>query len=106
MNRTRKEVTTSLGQPVNLGCYANNSGASPFIYTWTKNNETVTESSNVQIYENMLVITPKTNADFGIYKCRIGSGSVFTVCSISLRPGCPNAGRYVLLEMIAMVLNF
>ncbi|XP_074612599.1 uncharacterized protein LOC141866947 isoform X1 [Acropora palmata] len=90
MNRTRKEVTTLLGQPVNLGCYTNNSGASPFLYTWTKDNVTVTESSNVQIYENMLVLTPQTSADFGIYKCHIVSGSVTTVCSISLHPGCAN----------------
>lgn len=82
-----------LGQPVNLGCYTNNTGASPFYCTWTKDNVTVTESSIVQIYENMLVITPQTSADFGIYQCHIGSDSDNTVCSISLHPECGNTGR-------------
>ncbi|XP_068726679.1 uncharacterized protein [Montipora capricornis] len=86
--RTRKEVTSSLGQTVNLGCYANNSNSPSFTYTWTKNNMNVTQSSNVKVLHNLLVITPQKSADFGTYQCHISDGRASTICSISLSAGC------------------
>ena len=100
--RTRKEVTSSFGQTVNLGCYANNSNSPSFIYTWTKNNVNVTQSSNVKVLHNLLVITPQKSADFGTYQCHISDGRASTICSISLSAGCNDTGWPVLF-VIAFV---
>ncbi|KAL9951477.1 hypothetical protein ACROYT_G044143 [Oculina patagonica] len=88
MGLTRQEITTSLGQPANLGCYVNQANTTSLTYSWTKDNSTVTQSSNLRVYDNVLVVTPKNNTDFGVYECHVSDGVTSTKCNISLLPGC------------------
>ena len=54
---------------------------------------TVTETSNVKLYDNLLVVTPEKSTDFGTYECHVSDGVTITKCSISLRPGCNETGK-------------
>lgn len=90
---TRQEITTSLGQPANLGCYVNQTNATSLTYSWTKDNLTVMQSSNIIVYDNVLVVTPENNTDFGVYECHVSDGVTNTKCNISLLPGCNNTGE-------------
>lgn len=95
MRLTRQQITTSFGQPANLGCYTNHTNSSSLKYSWTKDNVNVTPSSNINVYDNVLVVTPENNSDFGTYECHVSNGVTTTSCSISLQPGCnkTDAGR-------------
>ena len=94
MGLTRLEITASLGQPANLGCYANVTNTTSLTYSWAKNNLTVTQSSTTRLYENVLVVTPKKESDFGMYECHVTDGVTITKCNITLLPGCNNTGEY------------
>ena len=98
MGLTRLEITTALGQPANLGCYANQTNVTSLTYSWTKDNLTVTQSSNVRVHGNVLVVTPKKSTDFGTYECHVSNGVTNTRCNISLLPGCNNTGEFGFLS--------
>ena len=109
-NRTRQEITTFLNHAVNLGCYVTNvteptnlsqSLSTPvtselFVYTWNKDNVTVTQSSRAKIHGNVLVVTPKSPKDFGMYECNVTNGVSSTQCRILLIRGLKyeSAGEY------------
>jgi len=93
MGLTRLEITASLGQPANLGCYANVTNTTSLTYSWAKDNLTVTQSSNIRVYDNVLVVTPSKESDFGMYECRVTDGVTITKCNITLLPGCNNTAN-------------
>lgn len=93
---TRKEVTTILGEAVNLVCYVTKSNSSqvPSIpaptsltYVWSKGNFSVTQSSISEIHGNVLVVRPRSDSDFGTYVCNASNRVSSTQCSISLKQG-------------------
>lgn len=90
MGLTRLEITTSIGRPANLGCYANQTNTTSLTYSWSKDNFTVTQSSNIKVYGNVLVVTPKKKSDFGMYECHVTDGVAITKCNITLLLGCNN----------------
>ena len=94
MGLTRLEITTSIGRPANLGCYANQTNTTSLTYSWSKDNLTVTQSSNIKVYGNVLVVTPKKKSDFGMYECHVTDGVAITKCNITLLLGCNNTGEY------------
>ena len=109
-NLTRQEITTFLNHAVNLGCYVANvteptnssqSLSSPvtselLVYTWIKDNVTVTQSSRAKIHGNVLVVTPGSPKDFGMYECNVTNGVSSTQCRILLIRGLKyeSAGEY------------
>ena len=93
MGLTRLEIIASLGQPANLGCYANLTNTTSITYSWAKDNLTVTQSSNIRVYDNVLVVTPKKESDFGMYECHVTDGVTIMKCNITLLPGCNNTGE-------------
>ena len=112
-NLTRQEITTFLNHAVNLGCYVTNvtnvteptnssqSLSSPVtselvVYTWKKDNVTVTQSSRAKIHGNVLVVTPESPKDFGMYECNVTKGVSSTQCRILLIKGLKfeSAGEY------------
>lgn len=90
VNLTRQEITTCIGEPVNLGCYVNQMSSVHLTFSWTKDNLTVSQSSNTRVYRNVLVVTPEDDADFGTYECHVSDNMTVTKCSISLNAGCNN----------------
>lgn len=87
-NLTRQEIVTFLGQPANLGCHATTTLVNSSVsYSWTKDNQTVTQSQRVKEFGGVLVITPKEAADFGAYQCNISNGVSSILCRISLLQG-------------------
>ena len=104
MRLTRQQITTSFGQPANLGCYTNHTNSSSLKYSWTKDNVNVTPSSNINVYDNVLVVTPENNSDFGTYECHVSNGVTTTSCSISLQPGCNKTGEELDMYFV-LVLN-
>lgn len=94
LNLTRQEIITFLGQPANLGCYATTTLMnSSLSYSWTKDNRTVTQSSRVRAFDDVLVITPEEAADFGTYQCNITNGVSSILCRISLLQGLDKPGK-------------
>ena len=109
-NLTRQEITTFLNHTVNLGCYvthvteptnSSQSLSSPVtselvVYTWKKDNVTVTQSSRAKIHGNVLVVTPESPKDFGMYECNVTNGVSSTQCRILLIKGLKYelAGEY------------
>ena len=109
-NLTRQEITTFLNHAVNLGCYVTNvteptnssqSLSSPVtselvVYTWKKDNVTVTQSSRSKIHGNVLVVTPESAKDFGMYVCNVTNGVSSTQCRIFVIKGLKYelAGEY------------
>ena len=109
-NLTRQEITTFLNHTVNLGCYVThvteptNSSqylSSPVtselvVYTWKKDNVTLTRSSRAKIHGNVLVVTPESPKDFGMYECNVTNGVSSTQCRILLIKGLKYelAGEY------------
>ena len=79
----QKQVTTTTGQQATLGCYTTQANSSSLKYSWKKDNVTVTSSSHLTVYANMLFVTPENDTDFGTYECHEGVSN--TSCSISLR---------------------
>ena len=95
MNLTRQEVTTFLRQPVNLGCYATTTSAGSILeYYWTKDNQTVTQSPNVQAFDGVLVVTPEKDSDFGTYECNVTNGMSSGLCRISLVQVTSTPGKH------------
>lgn len=94
-NITRNEITTFLGQPANLGCYAT-SASSSLEYFWTKDNQNVTESSKVKVFGDLLVVTPEEDKDFGVYNCNITNGVLSAQCRIRLLKGINKTGNCTL----------
>ncbi|KAK2556740.1 hypothetical protein P5673_021297 [Acropora cervicornis] len=92
---TRKEIITFIGQAANLACYTTNTNA-PMTYSWTKSNQIVNESSNVRIFDNVLVITPTQDTDFGNYMCNISNGAS------NSKTGCVNIS--VLMPVLAVAV--
>ena len=93
LNLTRKEVITFLGQTANLACYATNTN-SPLTYSWTKANQTVTQSSYIRAVGHVLVVTPMEEKHFGNYMCNISDGASSATCLISLSKGINETGNY------------
>ena len=109
-NLTRQEITTFLNHTVNLGCYVTNVTeptnsfqslsspvtSEPVVYTWKKDNVTVTRSSRAKIHGNVLVVTPESPKDFGMYECNVTNGVSSTQCRILLIKGLKYelAGEY------------
>ena len=93
MGLTRLEITASLGQPENLGYYANVTNTTSLTYFWAKDNVTVTQSSTTRLYDNVLVVTPEKESDFGMYECHVTDGVTTTKCNITLLRGCNNTGE-------------
>ena len=100
-NLTRQEITTFLNHAVNLGCYVTNvteptkSELELVVYTWKKpNNDTVTQSSRAKTHANVLVVTPKSPKDFGMYECNVTKGVSSTLCRILLIRGMKYTGEY------------
>ncbi|KAL9951476.1 hypothetical protein ACROYT_G044142 [Oculina patagonica] len=113
LNLTRQEITTLLGQQANLGCYATtNLTNSSLNYFWTKDNITVTQSSKVRAFGNILVVRPDKASDFGTYQCNISNGVSSTLCTVSLlqgmdkpdesKTGCVNVS--VLMPVLAVAV--
>ncbi|KAM7436952.1 hypothetical protein ABFA07_013325 [Porites harrisoni] len=127
-NLTRQEITTFLNHTVNLGCYVTNvteptnssqSLSSPVtselvVYTWKKDNVTVTQSSRAKIHGNVLVVTPESPKDFGMYECNVTNGVSSIQCRILLikglkyelagGKGCVNIS--VLMPVLAVAVLF
>ena len=98
---TRREITTFLNHAVNLGCYVTNlteptkSELEQVVYTWKKpNNDTVRQSSRAKTHANVLVVTPKSPKDFGMYECNVTKGVSSTQCRIFLIRGMKYTGEY------------
>ena len=98
---TRREITTFLNHAVNLGCYVTNlteptkSELELVVYTWKKpNNDTVRQSSRAKTRANVLVVTPKSPKDFGMYECNVTKGVSSTQCRILLIRGMKYTGEY------------
>ncbi|PFX28864.1 uncharacterized protein LOC111325662 isoform X1 [Stylophora pistillata] len=113
VNLTRQEVITFLRQPVNLGCYAETDSASSTLeYYWTKDNQTASQSPNVQAFDGVLVVTPEKDTDFGTYECNVTNGMSSALCRISLvqgmgAPGDPTTGCVnvsVLMPVLAVAV--
>ena len=95
VNLTRQEVTTFLRQPVNLGCYTTTTSAGSILeYSWTKDNQTVTQSPNVQAFDGVLVVTPEKDSDFGTYECNVTNGMSSGLCRISLVQVTSTPGKH------------
>ena len=108
-NLTRQEITTFLNHTVNLGCYVTNvteptnssqSLSSPvtseLVVYWKKDNVTVRQSSRAKIHGNVLVVTPESPKDFGMYECNVTNGVSSIQCRILLIKGLKYelAGEY------------
>ena len=107
---TRREITTFLNHAVNLGCYVTNlteptkSELELVVYTWKKpNNDTVRQSSRAEIRGNVLVVTPKSLEDFGMYECNVTKGASSTRCRILLIRGMKYTGEYT--KQVSGILN-
>ncbi|CAH3194388.1 unnamed protein product [Porites evermanni] len=88
LNLTRQEIITFLDQPANLGCYSTQTGnTSPLSFTWTKDNQIITESSRLRAFGEVIVVTPKSDSDFGTYMCNITNGMSSILCRIKLSKG-------------------
>ena len=97
MNLTRHEITTFIGQPTNLGCYATATTLtnSSLTHSWTKDNHTVTQSPSVRAFGDVLVVTPEKVTDFGTYECNITNGVSSTQCRILLLRGLDKPGKWI-----------
>ena len=100
-NLTRVEITTVLGSPVNLGCYVtkndtgeNTQATSTITYVWLKDNKSVPQTPNSRIHENVLVVTPRNDTDFGIYECNATNGVSSTRCRIEVKRGWNKTGEW------------
>ena len=94
LNLTRQEIITFLGQPANLGCHATTTLInSSLSYSWTKDNQRVTQSPRVKAFGDVLVVTPEEAADFGAYQCNITNGVSSILCRISLLQGIDKPGK-------------
>ena len=108
-NLTRQEITTFFNHTVNLGCYVTNvteptnssqSLSSPvtseLVVYWKKDNVTVRQSSRAKIHGNVLVVTPESPKDFGMYECNVTNGVSSIQCRILLIKGLKYelAGEY------------
>ncbi|XP_020615872.1 uncharacterized protein LOC110053900 [Orbicella faveolata] len=113
LNLTRQEIITFLGQPANLGCHATTTLInSSLSYSWTKDNQTVTQSPRVKAFGDVLVVTPEGAADFGTYQCNITNGVSSILCRVSLlqgldkpddsKTGCVNVS--VLMPVLAVAV--
>ena len=100
-NLTRVEITTILGRPVNLGCYVTKNytsetsqtqASSTITYVWLKDKRSVPQTPNSRIHENVLVVTPANDTDFGIYECNATNGVSSTRCRIELKRGWTKTG--------------
>ena len=94
-NLTRHKIATVLENPVNLGCYVTNLShiSKTLTFVWTKDNTTVTQSAALSIHGNVLVVTPKSEKDFGVYICEVTNGLSQTRCQIKLVQGWKNSGK-------------
>ena len=79
---TRKKVYTPLGYPVNLMCLATN--PLPVRYSWSKDGETIRNSTRIKVYKNIIVVIPKRSKDFGTYVCNATNIAGSTNYSIEL----------------------
>ena len=94
LNLTRQEIITFLGQPANLGCHATTTLInSSLSYSWTKDNQTITQSPRVKAFADVLVVTPQEAGDFGAYHCNITDGVSSILCRISLLQGLDKPGK-------------
>ena len=94
LNLTRQEIITFLDQPANLGCYSTQTGnTSPLSFTWTKDNQIITESSRLRAFGEVIVVTPKSDSDFGTYMCNITNGVSSVLCIIELSKGLNESGE-------------
>ena len=94
-NLTRLKIATVLENPVNLGCYVTNLShiSKTLTFVWMKDNTTVTQSAALSIHGNVLVVTPKSEKDFGVYNCEVTNGVSQTRCQIKLVQGWKNSGK-------------
>ena len=94
-NLTRHKITTVLENPVNLGCYVTNLThiSKTLTFVWMKDNTTVTQSAALSIHGNVLVVTPKSGKDFGVYNCEVTNGVSKTRCQITLVQGWKKSGK-------------
>ena len=101
-NLTRVEITTILGRPVNLGCYVTKNytsetvhtqATSTITYVWLKDKKSVPQTPNSRIHENVLVVTPRNDTDFGIYECNATNGVSSTRCRIEVKRGWNKTGE-------------
>lgn len=94
LNLTRQEIITFLDQPANLGCYSTQTGNTPPLsFTWTKDNQIITESSRLRAFGEVIVVTPKSDSDFGTYMCNITNGVSSILCRIKLSKGLNESGE-------------
>jgi hypothetical protein len=75
-------VKASDGDKVSLGCYA--TGTQPITYSWEKDNVPVISSATIKVIGNVVVIQPKTSADYGTYVCGVSSGRETATYAIKL----------------------
>ncbi|XP_029198053.2 uncharacterized protein LOC114963081 isoform X1 [Acropora millepora] len=96
-NLTRHKIATVLENPVNLGCYVTNLShiSKTLTFVWMKDNTTVTQSAALSIHGNVLVVTPKSEKDFGVYNCEVTNGVSQTRCQIKLVQGWKNSAGSV-----------
>lgn len=94
LNLTRQEIITFLDQPANLGCYSTQTGnTSPLSFTWTKDNQIITDSSRLRAFGEVIVVTPQNDSDFGTYMCNITNGLSSVLCRIKLSKGLNDSGE-------------
>lgn len=61
-------IRAGYGETVTISCYA--TGAQPIKYRWSRPEGSI-DSSNVEIYNNVLVVKVKTAKDYGKYMCHV-----------------------------------
>ena len=71
-------------------------------YVWLKDNKSVPQTSNSRIHENVLVVTPTNDTDFGIYECNVTDGVSSTRCRIEVKRGWTKAGKRANMRIIFM----
>ena len=67
---------------------------STITYVWLKDSKSVPQTSNSRIHENVLVVTPTNDTDFGTYECNATNGVSSTRCRIQLKRGWTKTGKY------------
>lgn len=116
---TRSKVLSQVELSANLGCYVMNN--ENVLFHWTKDGANLSTSKQIRILNNMLVVMPVTQEDFGTYVCHAtnpyGTTNISIVVENSLcgqqtksdhsntrKAGAPNALYFGIIPLAGLLL--
>ena len=89
-NVSTPTVLCKLNTTCSLFCYL--SSDEPVQYNWTKNGQPLT-GDDVMIVENVLIVTPRKEDDYGVYVCQATNSAGSVEYEISLEGEANNGYR-------------